>query len=70
MPVVTPVCAGTVQVLMVVERVVADNHGEGGIWRSSRCLTLAGGQSLVPIMAFRLARPALLININCRPQFA
>ena len=25
---------------------------------------LAGGQSLVPIMAFRLARPAHLIDIN------
>ncbi len=27
-------------------------------------LVLAGGQSLVPIMAFRLARPAYLIDIN------
>ena len=28
------------------------------------CRVLAGGQSLVPIMAFRLARPAHLIDIN------
>ena len=29
---------------------------------------LAGGQSLVPIMAFRLARPAHLIDINTVPE--
>src|SRR5258707_2181935 len=28
---------------------------------------LAGGQSLVPIMAFRLARPAHLVDINAIP---
>jgi carbon-monoxide dehydrogenase medium subunit len=31
------------------------------------CRVLAGGQSLVPIMAFRLARPAHLIDINAIP---
>ena len=31
---------------------------------------LAGGQSLVPIMAFRLARPAHLIDINGVAEFA
>jgi carbon-monoxide dehydrogenase medium subunit len=30
---------------------------------------LAGGQSLVPMMAFRLARPAHLIDINQVPEF-
>lgn len=32
-------------------------HGEG-------CKVLAGGQSLVPLMNFRLARPARLVDIN------
>ena len=31
---------------------------------------LAGGQSLVPIMAFRLARPAHLIDINAIDRLA
>src|SRR5579862_6334252 len=31
---------------------------------------LAGGQSLIPTMNFRLARPAVLIDINCIPELA
>ena len=31
---------------------------------------LAGGQSLVPIMAFRMARPAHLVDINNVPELA
>src|SRR5262249_45089237 len=31
-------------------------------WKNGR--VLAGGQSLVPIMAFRLAKPAQLVDIN------
>ncbi|VWX61813.1 Carbon-monoxide dehydrogenase medium subunit/2-furoyl-CoA dehydrogenase FAD binding subunit [Burkholderiales bacterium 8X] len=29
---------------------------------------IAGGQSLVPMMAMRLARPAVLVDINCLPE--
>ena len=31
---------------------------------------LAGGQSLVPMMNFRLARPAVLIDLNRVPELA
>jgi CO/xanthine dehydrogenase FAD-binding subunit len=34
------------------------------------CKVLAGGQSLVPLMNFRLARPARLIDINRIPSLA
>jgi aerobic carbon-monoxide dehydrogenase medium subunit len=31
---------------------------------------LAGGQSLIPLLALRLARPAVLIDINCLPELS
>src|SRR6202012_1441236 len=31
---------------------------------------LAGGQSLIPLMAMRLARPAVLVDINHVPELA
>ncbi|MEE2995911.1 MAG: xanthine dehydrogenase family protein subunit M [Pseudomonadota bacterium] len=31
---------------------------------------LAGGQSLVPMMNFRLARPAVLVDLNCIPDLS
>lgn len=48
--------AGTVD---EVTAVLADAAGEGKI--------LAGGQSLVPILALRLARPAVLVDVNRLP---
>jgi len=41
---------------------LADNKGD--------CKILAGGQSLVPAMNFRLARPAILIDINNLAELA
>ncbi|MBO0849458.1 MAG: FAD binding domain-containing protein [Pseudonocardia sp.] len=42
-----------------VVKVLAEADGEGKI--------LAGGQSLVPVLALRLARPAVLVDINRIP---
>jgi CO/xanthine dehydrogenase FAD-binding subunit len=39
------------------------DHGEAA-------KVLAGGQSLVPLMNFRLARPRYLIDLNCIPELA
>lgn len=41
---------------------LAEHGGDGRV--------LAGGQSLVPAMAFRLARPAVLVDINNIPEIA
>src|SRR5271156_2413727 len=43
-------------------RLIAEHGDDGKI--------LAGGQSLVPAMNFRLARPAMLIDINRVPGLA
>jgi carbon-monoxide dehydrogenase medium subunit len=40
-------------------RALADAHGEGKI--------IAGGQSLAPVLALRMARPALLVDVNRIP---
>ena len=34
------------------------------------CKVLAGGQSLVPVMNFRLARPSVLVDLNRIPSLA
>jgi len=41
-------------------RLLAGAHGEGRI--------IAGGQTLVPLLAMRLARPALLVDITRIPD--
>lgn len=43
-------------------RALAESGGEGRI--------LAGGQSLVPLMALRMARPAMVVDINRIPGIA
>jgi CO/xanthine dehydrogenase FAD-binding subunit len=38
--------------------------------RGDEAKVLAGGQSLVPLMNFRLARPAVLVDLNALPDLA
>ena len=53
-----------------VPRTVAEAIAMIGEFGAKDGRVLAGGQSLVPIMAFRLARPAHLVDINGVAEFA